>query len=94
MAQCDISTESRVLRTEGDEIRVEDRGLKIESKAHGAKRKALGGINRRFSRIFADSLSRQDAKTAKKNIFLFSPNLAAFASLRESLHSAMRYAVR
>jgi len=29
-------------------------------------------------------LSRKDAKPAKKNILLFSPNLASFAPLRES----------
>ena len=46
----------------------EDRGLKMEDS------NTKGEINRRFS--------RQDAKTAKKNIFLFSPNLAPFAPLQ------------
>ena len=46
----------------------EDRGLKMED------RNTKGEINRRFS--------RQDAKTAKKNIFLFSLNLAPFAPLQ------------
>jgi len=32
----------------------------------------------------ADSFSCQDAKPAKKNNFLLSPNLASFAALRES----------
>jgi len=39
-------------------------------------------------------LSRQDAKHAKKDCFLVSPNLGAFASLRETWSAASETSVR
>jgi len=43
-----------------------------------------------FNKQLQQSFSRQDAKPAKKNIFLFSKNLASFAPLREPSFARMR----